>query len=99
MTLTRSRHLLTGWHGQRILWFDDSPPVPKTVVDDVDQVGQRDGQYQVEHPGRDQRREAAGLRVEVAADLEQFALAGDQPEEVHQRGPLQQRDELVDERR
>ena len=38
--------------------------------------------------GGHQRRQVAGLRVEVAADLEQFALAGDQAQEVHQRRAL-----------
>ena len=39
---------------------------------------------------RHQRRQVAGLRVEVAADLEQLALIGHQAQEVDQRRGLQQ---------
>jgi hypothetical protein len=83
---------------RRIIGIGHESAAPQAVVDEVDQVGQRDRQHQVEEPGGDQRRQIAGLRVEVPAHLEQLTLAGDQAKEVHQRRRLQQRDELVDQR-
>ncbi len=54
------------------------------AVDVIHQMCQRDREQQIEQPGRNQRREVAGLRVEVAAHLEQLPLIGDQPKEIHQ---------------
>mgnify|MGYP006968449488 CR=1 FL=1 len=66
--------LLDDGRGQRVVLDVGGTSGAQAPVDVVDQMGQRNGQGQIEQPGGDQGRQVPRLRVEVAADLE--ALAG-----------------------
>ena len=67
----------------------------QALVDRVDDVRQRDGDGEVEEAREHQRGLVAGVRRGILPDPEQLALVGEEPQEVDERGLLDERDELV----
>ena len=74
-------------------------PIAQALVDVVDEMGQRHRDHEIEDAGQQQRRQIAGDDGLVLADTEQFALGGQQAEEVDEARILDVADELVHQRR